>query len=538
MKDGYVVIGTDLDTKSFDAQIDYIKSQLQEIEELLEKADMGFEVGDTLKLEAQYEKLTDKLRTLIQKKEEFNRSKTFDLSGITKATDNVIKQIGKWGLALFGIRTAYSFIRGTISQITQQDQTLANQIEYIKFAIGTAIKPIVEFILNTVYKIIGVVGGIIKAITGINIFSKATANNFKNANNQAKSLKRTLAGFDEMNVLNSDGTVGVGIKFDVPDITEEINSWGDKIKKWFLGEEYNNIWDSIKGNIKNLPNEFKNTFKPFYSNILKPYLIDPFLYSIDTLKPIWEPIKTNFEEAIDEVKNTWQDFVGMFPSDFFRPVKDAWKAFLKTLFDMFTPFINSMIDGINTAFGIWGVHLDYIEYKEGEVQEGLSDIDKMQFKEKLIEISTKLKVNTNEAENIINRFANFIIQVSKKLGGNLGEAFAKNIMNIAVNMFKNASATGKLAKGGIVYSGNLPKLASGGVINMPGMGVPYRGATIGERGAEAIVPLTDSQQMALLGEAIGKYVNLNATIPVYVGNRQIAREIKKINADEDFAYNK
>ena len=66
--DGYVTIGTELDTKSFDKQIDYVKSQLDDIEDKLKKADMGFEVGDTKKLEAQYEKLTDKLRNLIKKK--------------------------------------------------------------------------------------------------------------------------------------------------------------------------------------------------------------------------------------------------------------------------------------------------------------------------------------------------------------------------------------------------------------------------------------------------------------------------------------
>ena len=49
--------------------------------------------------------------------------------------------------------------------------------------------------------------------------------------------------------------------------------------------------------------------------------------------------------------------------------------------------------------------------------------------------------------------------------------------------------------------------------------------------------MTDSQQMAMLGEAIGRYINVNATIPVYVGNRQIARELRKINAEDDFAFN-
>ena len=93
------------------------------------------------------------------------------------------------------------------------------------------------------------------------------------------------------------------------------------------------------------------------------------------------------------------------------------------------------------------------------------------------------------------------------------------------------------AHGGIYYPSKLPKLASGGIINVPGRGVPYNGAIIGERGAEAVVPLTDRQQMELLGATIGKYININATIPISVGNRQIAREIRKIQAEENFAFN-
>ena len=47
--DGYVRIGTELDTKDFSAEIKYIESQLKEIEHKLKQADMGFEVGDTEK---------------------------------------------------------------------------------------------------------------------------------------------------------------------------------------------------------------------------------------------------------------------------------------------------------------------------------------------------------------------------------------------------------------------------------------------------------------------------------------------------------
>ena len=84
---------------------------------------------------------------------------------------------------------------------------------------------------------------------------------------------------------------------------------------------------------------------------------------------------------------------------------------------------------------------------------------------------------------------------------------------------------------------SLPRLAKGGIVNMPSRGVPIGGAIAGEKGAEGVIPLTDSQQMALLGEAIGRYITINATIPVYAYNRQVAREVRKIEANRSFATN-
>ena len=82
------------------------------------------------------------------------------------------------------------------------------------------------------------------------------------------------------------------------------------------------------------------------------------------------------------------------------------------------------------------------------------------------------------------------------------------------------------------------KFAKGGIINMPGRGVPLLNAVGGEKGQEGIVPLTDSQQMELLGHAIGKYVNINLTNITKLDNRQIAKEQRKINAQNDFAFNR
>ena len=129
-----------------------------------------------------------------------------------------------------------------------------------------------------------------------------------------------------------------------------------------------------------------------------------------------------------------------------------------------------------------------------------------------------------QLNNFVSSFNGAISRLTKNITLSFG---------IGGNISKLKSLFG-FAKGGIV----VPRLASGGIINMPNRGVPIGRAIGGEAGAEGVIPLTDSQQMALLGEAIGKYININATVPIYVGNRQIAREIKRINAEDDFAYNR
>ena len=145
----------------------------------------------------------------------------------------------------------------------------------------------------------------------------------------------------------------------------------------------------------------------------------------------------------------------------------------------------------------------------------------------------------NEASKKVSGLASSVANLNGKkatikVDANVAEAQKKlkNLINnnVLAALQKSVSAVGLAVK--------IPRLATGGIINMPGRGVPIGGAIAGESGREGVIPLTDSQQMALLGEAIGKYININATVPVYVGNRQIAKEIKRINAEDDFAYNR
>ena len=176
--DGYVQIGTKLDTKDFDAEIKYVESQLEEIEYKLKQADMGFEVGDTQKLEAQYSRLIKQLDRLQKKQADLNKT---DLSNIQKSIDNVgkstsntIKKVGKWALAIFGVRSAYMFVRQAASTLAQYNDQIATDLEYIRFSLASSLQPVIEGLIQLVYKLLTYVNYIAYAWFRVDLFANAS----------------------------------------------------------------------------------------------------------------------------------------------------------------------------------------------------------------------------------------------------------------------------------------------------------------------------------------------------------------------------
>lgn len=73
---------------------------------------------------------------------------------------------------------------------------------------------------------------------------------------------------------------------------------------------------------------------------------------------------------------------------------------------------------------------------------------------------------------------------------------------------------------------------------MPNRGTMIGGAVAGESGAEGVIPLTDRQAMETLGEAIGRYITINANIINRMNGRTISRELVQVQNDQSFAYNR
>ena len=97
-----------------------------------------------------------------------------DFSKISKSTGDVVKKVGRWALAIFSVRGAYSAVRRAMSTLTQYNEKLANQLNTINLMFASALEPLITKIVNLVYKLMSYINYIAKAWFGIDLFASAT----------------------------------------------------------------------------------------------------------------------------------------------------------------------------------------------------------------------------------------------------------------------------------------------------------------------------------------------------------------------------
>lgn len=547
--DGKVVIGTELDTKGFDAQIELLERKLNDM--VADYQTMSEEEGfrensyDAMQLRAEIEKTTRQLDKLYET-EETGSAKMGSSLG------KVIKKVGKWGLALFGVRSAYMFIRQAMSTLSQYNQDMANKIQTIKTALATALEPIITRIVDLVYKLVGYLGYFIKQWTGFDIF-KNSAKSMKSGVKTAKQLKKELAGFDEMNILGQNTTVsGGGTSAGLngygqldPEVLEKIKNFAKTLKNLNITiEDIGKTLGIVIGTIATLK------VAKWVSSIAKIIgvsggtagllgivvalgLIDAYLIgwvlpkkikeASNALKDLNEAEQNNVDININGLKNSlnWlKEHEKQLEK--INAKKDSGQKLTSKENQLLQQQklnqdnVNSTLDKVNGKVKT-GYKLTESQRQElDKIKSDYQALDKKTFKN---DINTKVTMTLEEDKKNTTFWTKLKNSFKKIISGSLSP-----VKGISFN-----------AKGAVYYP---PRLASGGVINRPGRGIPLGSAIGGERGAEGVIPLTDSQQMALLGEAIGRYITINATIPVYAYNRQVDRQMRRIQAEDNFASNR
>ena len=154
---------------------------------------------------------------------------------------------------------------------------------------------------------------------------------------------------------------------------------------------------------------------------------------------------------------------------------------------------------------------------------------------------------------MINTISGALRSVGIKAGEIVGNAFKSVINGVLWTVEKIINTPIKAINGligvinkvpginlGTLNEFKLPRLRVGGIINKPGKGVPVGSgkAVGGESGPEGVLPLTNSQQMEYLGQAIGKYVRIDNYIENNMDSKRINRVTKTSSSRRDFALNR
>ena len=506
--DGAVTIEIKADTKSFDEEI-------KQTEEYLNKLVSSYEKAANMKgklkpneqamanLRREIEKTNNKLIDLNEKQNKIDQGGIPKIKDIIESINNsmgkTIKKVGRWALAIFGIRSAYMAVRSAMATISENDEQLKADIDYIKDALAYTLEPVVRRIVDLIKQLMFYVAYLTKAWTGKNIFENANKS-LKGANKQAKDLKKTMASFDEMNVLNdntSSSGGGVSPSFDLTGLENmEEPKWLIMIKD--IGQWIIDNWQEVI---------FGLLLTKLFIDLLTGNWIGVVIDLIGLLVIAFFKVKDAIITIYEDGKIVLGMFLGWIYDKFIKPLGD---------------FFNALWNGIIIGFERLGNSL-----------------------------KTKFNSIVNFFKNIINTIVNLFKTIGTKVGDVLGGAFKavingvlraiENILNAPIKSINKLLDVINKVPGidlKTLPTFSLPRLAVGGIVNMPGRGVNYMGANIAEKGPEGIIPLTNSQMMSELGKAIGQYVTINANITNTMNGRVISSELQKVNSSIDFAFNR
>ena len=207
-----------------------------------------------VKEESQQKKLTLSLKQqklqydqLIGKKQKLEveafKKNTINVGKMNDGIKQSIKSLSRYALALFSLSTIYSFLSSSASSWLSSNDLGAKQlsanIEYMKWAIGKSLQPVIETLVSWMYKLLQLIGMVAKALFNVNIFSKASAKDFESSKKSTagiakntKEASNNLASFDKLDVLqeNKDSKSGGGSDFTMP--TTDLGNMDMEVPGW------------------------------------------------------------------------------------------------------------------------------------------------------------------------------------------------------------------------------------------------------------------------------------------------------------------
>lgn len=510
------------------------------------------------------------------------------LNSVGKNLQGQIGKLGKMAMAVVGIRTAWYAVRGAVNAVAQYNEQVSTDFEYMRYVIANMLTPAVQGLIRLLYTLLSYVNAIANAWFGVNLFGNASVKNFKKMQNSAgstaksaKEIKKSLQGFDEMNILsdNSSGASGSGVNkpgMDLSGIQGDVPAWLQwimdnrdiilatiagiagaivslklltflaelgLIEKTLLGIKAIGIGVTIAGVILLIQDVIKLINDPSFDNILNVLRdIAIVVAGIALTLAAWPVvIGAIIALIVIEVIRNWDKIkeilgkVGQWIYDnVLVPVCNFIWAVLDTIFSIIT-LVTTAIGGIFTALiGIVCAPFTALWKTVQDVFKGIKTI--------IQGIFTVFKgIFTGDMKTVLNGFK----QIFKGIFDSLW-AIAKYPLNLIISginaLIKGAN---KIrfdvpdwvpGLGGKQFGFNIkqiPLLAKGAVISQPTQ------AIIGEAGTEAVVPLENNLEwLDILADKLASRMGNNGgSYVIQLNGRTIQRGIAKQQQELAFAMN-
>ena len=542
---GKLVIGTEVNDEQFKKDVDDMVDYVEDAgEDAGEEFSDGFEKKGSSKLNSILSRIMSKMTGIGRGLSSAIVTLTTAIVGAGVGLGTIL---GVVGLLVAGIM----ILAGAFKKVFSENEQLKLEIQFIVYAVRKSLEPavnvvanVLEYIIKLLIKAIRFTLSLLNFLTGGKLFANVNADEFAESLNNAedsagelasnlKEAKKQLAGFDEMNVIQDNasggGSGGIGSAFAMPELSFDTSftEFDTFLDDWLRkGEEIRTMLFDMPFDV------WTNAFGKW----------DLAVYGVSqTFYGLWEQI-TGFFEFF---KGIIDIIYGLITGDT-ELVKQGFVELLDGLW--------YMIDGFkNFVVGVWNTLIGVAKGAVITISEWINWL-----KEKGIEIFWNLAGTIGNVWNSIKdtiwgkilEIHAFLVSIFATMGITLGNAVGgalKGIVNAILETLENKinsfirginTAVGviNLIPGvdiGKMSMVRFPRLAKGGIVNNPGPGVMMGSYVAGEKGPEAVLPLTDDTLQRL-----ANMIPITVNVTNSMNGRVISRELQRVQRENDFAFNR
>lgn len=519
------------------------------------------------------------------------------VNAFTESVNRGIKRLLKMGVAVYGIRTAYTILSRAATTYMNNNEEVRDSITGVWNALGELLGPVIEWITGLLLKLIGYLDVFVQALTGVSFIAKANAKALgkqTSAQEKLNKAQRQQAGFDEQNVLSdtsgssSGGDVGSGLSsfggIDMsgveldPNVVEGIRNFGEICKDVFgwIKDNWEIVVIALAGITAGII-AFQIASLPISATVLLIVGAIALLIAIIVAVIVyWDEIKIVVGNVVDWIKDKWDKFCSWFGEiwdgikqwfidlwngikdlidKFIQWFKDNWDTLILFLinpvaglfkylyenFDGFRNFIDGIVNKIKGFFsGLWDKIKTGASNTWTAIKNVFSSIPNW-FKSKFTEAWQKVKDVFSTGGKIFDGIKDGIANVFKTvvngiIGGiNKCIAVPFNAINKMLNKIRNAEFLGIAPFKGM-WSQDPLKVPEIPKLAKGGIvNNPGKGVPLiaGERGKEVILPLETNTEW--MDDLVDK-IGGNITIPIYLPNgKKMAEYVIDVASKKAFA---